>query len=65
MNQKARMEYFKAIYQRYRRSGKDEKGRILDEFCRVGKLNRKYAICKLNGPLTVPSRQPTKRGFIY
>jgi hypothetical protein len=59
------MEYFKAIYQRYRSSSKEQKSRILDEFCRVAHLNRKYAICKLNGPLQPPPRRPAKRGLTY
>lgn len=65
MTQKSRMEYFKAIYQRYRTSPKGQKGKILDEFCRVSGLNRKYAICKLNGPLVPAPRQPPKRGVTY
>lgn len=65
MTQKSRMEYFKAIYERYRKSAKEQKGDILNEFCRVTGLNRKYAICKLNGPLVPAPRRPPKRGVSY
>lgn len=65
MTQKTRMEYFRAIYQRYRQGDKTQKSRILDEYCRVARLNRKYAISKLNGPLETPPRRTPKRGFTY
>jgi len=45
-----RREYLRAIYDRYRGSNSDEKGMILDEFCRVCGYNRKYAIRLLRGP---------------
>ena len=35
-----RREYLRAIYERYRRSSKEKKGAILDEFCRVPRLRR-------------------------
>jgi hypothetical protein len=50
MTHMGRREYFKAIYQRYHRGSTEEKGRILDEFCRVCHYHRKYAIRLLNGP---------------
>jgi hypothetical protein len=59
MGKKSRREYFRAIYRRYRKAGLQEKGRILDEFCRVCGYNRKYAIAKLNGPQL--ERKPVKR----
>lgn len=58
MENKTRMEYFKAIYQRYRKASRIEKGRMLDEFCQSSGLNRKYAIAKLNGPLETPKAKP-------
>lgn len=51
----ARMEYVKEVLPRYHRSTKLEKSRILEEFCRVNRYNRKYAIRLLNGA------PPTKR----
>jgi hypothetical protein len=43
------MEYVKAIQQRYHQASKEEKGRILAEFCGTCHYNRKYAIRLLNG----------------
>ncbi len=44
-----KMQYFKTIYDRYQKASKILKEKILDEFCKVCKYNRKYAIFKLNG----------------
>jgi len=44
----AKREYLKAIRVRYKHADKPEKGRILDEFCRVCGYHRKYAIRLLN-----------------
>lgn len=44
------MEYRKAIYERYHRAGRKDKGKILKEFCASCGYNRKYAIRVLNGP---------------
>ena len=45
-----KMEYFKKIYDRYQKASRKLKEKVLDEFCKVCKYNRKYAIYKLNGP---------------
>ena len=50
MNGMNRREYLRAIWDRYRRCKPDQKGKILDEFCRVCGYNRKYAIGLLNRP---------------
>jgi hypothetical protein len=50
MGTKSKWEYFRAIYQRYRKAGVSVKTQILEEFCHVCGYNRKYAIAKLNGP---------------
>jgi hypothetical protein len=50
MSRRAKSEYFKVIYWRYRRASKSEKHKMLDEFCRNCRYNRKYAIRKLKGP---------------
>jgi len=55
----SRWEYLKQIHPRYRRAGRAEKGRILDEFCAVTRYNRKYALRVLNGP--PPEKRPRKR----
>jgi hypothetical protein len=54
-----RREYLRAIYERYRRSSKEKKGAILDEFCRVCDCHRKHAIRLLRGPC--PERHPRPR----
>lgn len=50
MSQQGKWEYIKAIYGRYHKAGKKDKGPILDEFCQVTGYHRKYAIRKLQGP---------------
>jgi len=59
MSRKSIREYFKAIYERYRRVSKDLKHIILNEFCANAGYNRKYAIRKLNGP--PPGKDSSKR----
>ena len=50
MGSKAKWEYFRVVYERYRKSARKVKKLILDEFCRNTGYNRKYAIRRLNGP---------------
>lgn len=57
MSYKSRLEYLKEIFIRYKNSSKEEKKKILDEYCKVCKYNRKYAIRKLN---SVPNEVPIK-----
>ena len=52
-----KMEYFKSIYDRYQKASRPLKEKILDEFCKVCKYNRKYAIHKLNGQPLEDRRQ--------
>jgi len=59
MNGMSRREYLRAIWDRYRRSKPDQKGKILDEFCRICGYNRKYAIGLLNRPR--PTDRPQRR----
>src|SRR6266849_3225832 len=67
MGQKAKWEYFRAIYQRYRQAGRKQKQAILNEFCVNTGYHRKYAIRRLNGPR--PGKGPEKgvrrRGYSY
>lgn len=44
MSNQAKREYLLAIVDRYRSAGKDEKSKILDEFCKICGYGRKYAI---------------------
>ncbi len=59
MGRGSRWEYLRRIHPRYRRGARQEKRRILDEFCQVAGYNRKYAIRLLNGPPL--ERSPRKR----
>jgi len=43
-----RMGYIQSVQERYLRATKQEKGRILDELCKMCRLNRKYAIWKIH-----------------
>ena len=58
MGQQARLEYLRAIYPRYRVALRGEKGRMLDEFCRVTGYHRKYALRLLNSP--APGSEPVR-----
>jgi transposase InsO family protein len=60
MGTKSKWEYFRAIYQRYRKASLSVKTQILEEFCHVCGYNRKYAIAKLNGPAP-QLKPPAKR----
>jgi hypothetical protein len=68
MSRRAKTEYFKVIYWRYRRAPKPEKHKILNEFCRICRYHRKYAIRKLNGPPpagTPKAARRRPRGLTY
>ena len=67
MARQSKVEYLKMIYQRYHRSDKEEKGKILDEFSRVCGYVRKYAIDLLSQLFwkKQPPRRQRKRSFVY
>jgi len=50
LGHRARWEYFRVIYGRYRKAEGKAKGGMLDEFCLNTGYHRKYAIRLLNGP---------------
>lgn len=57
MSIEAKKEYLKAILLRYQNSTRDQKSKILDEFCSVCGYSRKYAITLLSrGPKITKSR---------
>ena len=67
MGKRTKWEYFRAIYQRYRKASLSVKSQILEEFCHVCGYNRKYAIAKLNGPIPEfkpPAKRP-RRSLTY
>jgi hypothetical protein len=47
------------MWPRYREAGRKERGRLLDEVCRVTGYHRKYAVRCLNGP--PPESRPRRR----
>ena len=49
MSNKARWEYFRAIYGRYQKGDRKARQAILNEFCLNTRYHRKYAIRLLNG----------------
>ena len=59
MGHKAKWEYFRAVYERYRKAGREAKQVMLNEFCMNTGYNRKYAIRLLNGP--PPGKQAERR----
>ena len=66
-NYTARMQYLQSIYGRYHKASKEDKGRILDEFCKVCQYHRKHALRLLHRPLprSNPPRLLRRRAFIY
>src|SRR5437870_2735937 len=66
-NYTARMEYLQSIYDRYHRASKDDKGHILDEFCKVCHYHRKHALRLLHRPRPSAQRPRVTRrsAFTY
>ena len=50
MSIRAKCEYVRAIYARYRQAPRETKGQILDEFCASTGYHRTAALRLLNGP---------------
>jgi hypothetical protein len=61
MSRTSKWEYFKAIYQRYRKACKITRQQILSEFCSICGYDRKYAIRLLNGPPPQKSKPRSRR----
>ena len=59
MGPRAKWEYFRVVYVRYREAVRESKHLILNEFCLNTGYHRKYAIRLLNGP--PPGKQPERR----
>src|ERR1700743_3395910 len=58
MSLKSKREYLEQVYGRYRRGGREHKGRILDEVCAVCGYQRKFALRLLNRPLRRRRQRP-------
>lgn len=61
MTRKSKEEYLLEIYKRYQSENKEDKTKILDEFCSICGYNRKYAIRKLKHGLRKKVRQRIER----
>ena len=59
MGHKTKWEYFRAVYERYHKAGREAKHMMLNEFCLNTGYHRKYAIRLLNG--APPGKQPERR----
>ena len=59
MGHKAKWEYFRAVYERYHKAGRETKHLMLNEFCLNSGYHRKYAIRLLNG--APPGKQAERR----
>jgi len=56
LGHKTKWEYFRAVYERYHKAGREAKQMMLSEFCLNTGYHRKYAIRLLNG--APPGKQP-------
>jgi hypothetical protein len=61
----ARREVVLAVSERYRLAGRTEKGRILDELCKVTGRHRKHALRALGGQSTIVHDRPRQRKPTY
>jgi hypothetical protein len=62
MSHRSKNEYLNQIIDRYKKSSKHEKAKILDEFCTVCRYHRKYAIQLLNTNTNKHPKRRSKRG---
>lgn len=65
MTRQEKQAYFEAIYKRYGKANRTDKGKILDEFCAVCNYQRKYAIRKLNHPIRKYKKRKSGRRSVY
>ncbi len=65
MDMKAKRQYLETLLERYLRSRKRQKGKILDEFCRNTGQNRKYVIRRFSELASGRARLPRKRKRRY
>ncbi len=61
----ARREIKSAVAERYRQAGRAEKGRILDELCKVTGWHRKHAVRTLSAQSMIQPSQPRRRKPTY
>jgi hypothetical protein len=61
MDMSSRTQYLKVLLRSYPKASREQKGRILDEYCRNTGQNRKYTIRKINTLLFKPPPTRKKR----
>ena len=61
----ARREVVLAVAERYRLATRMDKGRILDELCKVTGWHRKHAVRALTGQTTIVLDRPCQRKLTY
>jgi len=65
MDMQSRKQYLSTLLERYLKAEKGQKGRLLDEYCRNTRQNRKYVIRKISRMAFGPPRVRKKRAAIY
>jgi hypothetical protein len=61
-----RRQFLASVHKRYRRAGRRDRAKLLDQFCEDSGYHRKYAIRLLNGPPPDPApRKRRPRGVFY
>ena len=67
MSMKSRLEYLKKIKKRYLKADKEEKTKILNEYCKNTGHNRKYIIRRLSAKVSLEEKKSIirKRGVTY
>src|SRR5512138_2140381 len=65
MDMSSRAQYLKVLVKSYPKASREQKGRILDEYCKNTGQNRKYVIRKINGLLFKPKPARKKRSPQY
>jgi hypothetical protein len=65
MDMRSRNQYLKLLQRRYIGASKEERGRILDEYCENTGQHRKYVIRKIRTPIVVDGRVRRQRRRVY
>ena len=61
MNIEARKQYMETLREKYFKANKKDKSKILDEYCKNTKQNRKYVIKKFNYKVKIKDRKDYKK----
>jgi hypothetical protein len=61
MDKESKKQYMNTLREKYFKSSKKDKGKILNEYCRSSKEERKYAIKKLNYKIKLKKKEERKK----